>query len=234
MKKITLLLLITLCCQQLYAQLFSGSYDLGRFYTNDGKRVDGLVRFSEYLDYFYYKEGEKSDRVKYKSDDVKALVVVKTFKTVIKNTWKNREYETKTMVDSFVVKAIEKPNKKPYFAKAICEPCKIKLYHKILPPRGGSPTMSIGAAPNMGSTGSQPAFHNTYSWSNGSSYPGGYETYYEKDDVTFELTKSNYKAILAEAFADVPPVVSMIDGTKFKDIEKLIQAYLNAKKKIIG
>ena len=230
MKKITLLFLITLSYHPLFAQLFGKHYTPGHFYTNDGRKVSGLISFNKFTDYFFYKENEKAESNKFKAADVKALVVVEPVKNnAFGGLNKKNATDLRTVIDSSVVKSIGLPGKYLYFAKVVCEVSAYKLYHKLLPPVGGSPTMSVGAAPNMGSRGSQPAFHNTYTWSAGRSYPGGYEVYYEKDGVTFPLTKSNFKAILSEAFADVPATVAMLNESKFKEIEKIIHSYINAK-----
>jgi hypothetical protein len=229
MKKITLLLLITFYFQQVQAQLFGRKYDPGQFYTLDGKKINGLISFTKHSDFFHYKNSEKGDVIKYNVEDVKSLVVVETVKPeMIIGLFKKKGSAPKTVIDSFVVRPIEKPNKKLYFAKVVCDVSAFKIYHKILPPRGGAPTMNIGAATG-GAPGSSLSFHNTYTWSAGRSYPGGYDTYYEKDGVTFELTKSNYKEVLGFAFSDVPASTALLSTTKFKDIERVIQHYITAK-----
>jgi hypothetical protein len=229
MKKLTLLLLLLICSIFVKAQLFSRHYDPGSFYTLDNKKINGLISFTKYLDFFHYKDSEKGSVIKYKIEDVKSVVVVETIKPeMIIGLFKKKGSAPKTVIDSFVVKAIEKPNKKLYFAKVVCALSTYKIYHKILPPRGGSPTMNVGVGAG-GQAGSSLSYHNTYTWSAGRSYPGGYDTYYEKDGVTFELTKSNYKEILAIAFADVPTSVAMLSSTKYKDVEKVIQSYVTAK-----
>jgi len=230
MKKIILLILIAFSYNQLSAQLFGRHYDPGHFYTNDGKKINGLISFNKFSDYFFYKENEKAESNKFKAADVKALVVIETTKNSgLGGLIKKKPTGPETVIDSFVVKSIAEPGKYLYFAKVICEVSASKLYHKLLAPVGGAPTMSVGVAPNMGSRGSQPAFHNTYTWYAGSAYPGGYNTYYEKDGVTYLVTKSNYKTILATAFADVPATVAQLNDSKFKEIEKIIQSYITAK-----
>jgi len=230
MKKFTLLFLIALSYNQLHAQLFGRHYNPGHFYTTNGKKISGLISFNKFSDYFFYKESDKADNQKYKAADVKALVVIETVKNeALGELIKSKPKGPQTVTDSFVVSSIEKPGRNLYFAKVICDLSSYKLYHKLLPPVGGAPTMNVGVAPNMGSRGSQPAFHNTYTWSAGRSYPGAYQTYYEKGGVTYQLTKSNFKAILTEAFSDRPNVVSMLNDIKFKEIDDVIEAYISAK-----
>jgi hypothetical protein len=56
MKKITLLLFTIIFCQKIQAQK---GYELGTYYTNDGNKMTGMIKFDEYEDYFYYKSNEK-------------------------------------------------------------------------------------------------------------------------------------------------------------------------------
>jgi hypothetical protein len=223
MKKITLLILVVLCYNHSRAQFLGRHYDPGCFYTIDGKKVPGLISFNKYSDFFHYKAGENSDVTKYKIEDVKGVVVIETVKNeALGGLIKRKPKGPQIVVDSFVVRSIEKPNKNLYFAKVVCDLSAYKLYVKILPPRGGGPTFS-----NSGGPGATPVAGGYIKYY-GSSF-GEHETYYEKNGVTYELTKSNFKEILAVAFADVPATLALLNDTKFKDIEKVIQSYVTAK-----
>jgi hypothetical protein len=163
---------------------------------------------------------KRADQKKIKIEEVKALVVNKT----ITHDGRTKLATPRILIDSFVVMSINKPNNDLYFAKVVCDKSKLKLYFKILPPvvnRGATMASNMYVSPSATSTPS-------------SFYYGGIALYYERDNITYKINGKNYKAILSEAFADIPSLVARLDVARGnEEIESIMQNYIDAKKQLV-
>ena len=209
MYKVCLVLLSLLLCKSSNAQIFKNYHD-GSYYTLTGQKVSGLMSYLLYKDRIFFKADKDANSEKIMINDIKAIIT------------------TYPDVDSLIVLTEDNKDDKKYFAKFLFATPTTSFYYKFREYNtGGAPTMTIGGAANS-STGSQPAFHNTYTWSHSPGYSGTIKIpMYLDGNSTHELTKKNYIDVLSKALADVPDLVQKIQNKefKFKELDEIFDAY---------
>ncbi len=209
MYKTCLAVFSLLFCFSSKAQIFKNYHD-GSYYTHTGQKVSGLIAFLPYKDRIFFKADKDASSEKIMINDIKALII---------------SYPD---IDSLIVLTEDDKDDKKYFAKFLFATPTTSFYYKFREYNsGGAPTMTIGSAPNS-STGSQPAFHNTYTWSHSPIYSGTMKIpMYLDGNSTRELTKKNYVEVLSKAFADVPDLVQKIQSNefKFKQLDEIFDEY---------
>lgn len=207
----TILIFIALfisCATQ--AQIFK-TYKEGYYYNTSGQKVTGVISFLPYKDHIFFKPDKDGSSEKIHIEDITAVVI------------------SRPMHDSLTVMTEENKENKKYFAKFLFASHTTKFYHKFRAySSGGTPTMGLQAVPNMGSTGSQPAFHNNIVWSTSPSYSGTMQiAMYQEGNTTYEITKNNFIEVLSKAFADAPDLVQRIQNKefKFKNLDNIFVEY---------
>jgi hypothetical protein len=209
MYKLCLTMFCLFLCISSKAQIFKNYHD-GSYYTLAGQKVSGLISVLIYKDRIFFKAGKDASAEKIMISDIKAIVI------------------SYPGVDSLTVLTEDNKDDNKYFAKFLFATPTTSFYYKFREHNtGGGPTMTIGGAANS-STGSQPAFHNTYTWSNSPGYSGTIKIpMYLDGNSTHELTKKNYIDVLSKAFADVPGLVQKIQNKefKFKQLDEIFDAY---------
>ncbi|WP_199119218.1 hypothetical protein [Pedobacter sp. ASV28] len=95
-----------------------------------------------------------------------------------------------------------------------------KIYTKTKRPQNSAPGVSVTQ-----SAISSTASSNHIAWKDGGI--GSEQTIFmfEKDGVTFEFTKKNYKTILSEVFTNNPKILNIINESKFKNLGDIISKY---------
>jgi hypothetical protein len=209
MYKACFVLLSLLLCISSKAQIFKEYHD-GSYYTLAGQKVTGIISVLLYKDRIFFKADKDASSEKIMINDIKAIII---------------SYPD---ADSLTVLTEDNKDDKKYFAKFLFATPTTRFYYKFREHNvGGAPTMTIGGAPNS-SAGSQPAFHNTYTWSHSASYSGTMQIpMYLDGNSTHELTKKNYVEVLSKALADVPDLVQKIQNNefKFKELDEIFDEY---------
>ncbi|MDB5157036.1 MAG: hypothetical protein JWR50_1743 [Mucilaginibacter sp.] len=216
-------LLVTISTQ---AQIFK-TYRDGYYYTTSGEKISGLIFRDVYEDYFKFKTDKEASAVTIKISGIKSLVAM--------------EFVGPGQLQPDTLLALSENGdlKKTYFGKLLFATPTAKLYYKFKPAPGGGGSMTPGTSvtPNMGSTGSQPAFTSNLVFRQSGSRSSTHNSnivMYEKEGTTFEVDKKNFKAILSNAFAEDADLSSRIlnEEYKFKQVWEIVgyyQDYLDSK-----
>ncbi len=217
-KKTFPLIILIICISALTMQaqgLFGKTYRKGYFYNSKNEKIIGLVSFSPYATSFYYKENADAKWEKISIKDIKS--VVSTERTIRYTNGNETLPIFQKYFDSLSVKSVNKEGKNLYLAKLILKNSNIKIYSKTTAPKSSGPSVSITQSA-AGST----ATSNHIAWKDGGITPSETIFMFEKGEITFELTKKNYKTILSQAFADDPNFLSKIEKSQFKDLANIL------------
>ncbi|WP_207534775.1 hypothetical protein [Desertivirga arenae] len=192
------------------AQLFK-SYHPGCYYTPEGKKVTGYISSQPYSTSIFFKSEKDGKAVKLDIRDLKSVI------------------NSGNQLDSLTVLTEDSDRNKSYLADFLLESPKIKFYHKLKPySSGGAPTMTTGVSANPSARGSAPSFTTTTSWRTSPVYFGmKTQVMYSDGSTTHRLTKSNFRALLLDAFSDSPEHVQQLQNkkVKYKYVEDFLMSY---------
>ncbi len=184
------------------------------YYTISGEKVDGYIDLKLSDDYIHFKSTPKGHNTKISINDMKSIIT----------------YDDDNVIDDSLVVLTEKGDEsKKYFATLIVTGNGTSFYYKYKY-RAGNSGYNYSYSPNTVSIaqGNQSSASPNVTWT-GNVTRSGYTRIpmYSDNGTTYEVTKSNFVAILGKAFADDTDLASQINSgdLKFKYVDDIFNIY---------
>jgi len=219
-----LLLSLLSCCFTLHAQVHFRTYNPGRYYDRNGVKHTGFIDFGNNFwgtVKINFREGtDTAANQKIDIADIRSLVVMHQPDTAYAPGTIN--IAKQMVVDSFVV--VQENNENSFDPKAtdtrlckfVTDAVNAKIYSRNVKKSAGGFGMGIGS---IGAVSMSMGVSMSYT-----------DTLYlcEAEGKTLQLRRSNYKELLARAFADDPDLVQKIQTKqlRFGELNEIIRRYV--------
>jgi len=219
------ILFILSSCFVLKAQVHFRHYTPGHYYDHSGVKHTGFIDFGRNV-WGSVKINFKDDSItaanqRIDISDIRSIVVTRRPDTADAAPGNSKLAIDKMVIDSFIVvqETVETPDSTTTdtrLCKFVTSAVNAKIYSRNVQRSGGGFGMGVGA---IGAVSIVAGASISYT-----------DTLYlcEADGKTLQIRRSNYKQLLAKAFADYPDLVQKIQNKelKFGDLGDIIRRYV--------